>query len=1305
MQFFFALYLISGISSAVIAESSQMWYVAGEVEGNLRDVVATGENDAWFCGRTSGLWHYDGDSLTHILPETIQFGADAMDVTGAGDIWIQTHGPSDTQLVLYHLKGGKEVHCSQEIKSNWLWSIDMLTKDMGWAVGNYGTLLWCRNHIWEKVDIGINNFLYDIEMLDDEYGWIVGSDGFVANYDGGKWIVVNRDLPAINYRNVSILKRGDVWIVGDQGTIAHLQDGRWNVVDSPARSDLLCIEMVDDSRGWIGTISGDILEYHDGDWTLCKSPIMTQIMDISAFENDVWISHRTGELVRNMTKRVPQFRDVTEGYGLTYKGSAYSPHAIDLNNDGRQDLYVATRDKRDLTYLNRGNTFEKAPDNMNILRSESSFKRVKNISISFGDFDGDGDVDCFMVDPYSEEVFKLFLNDGSGGFHLRNQFLELGDFDLAVPGSIYLKFINLGGQERNAIFLSSRPQHKDNNNISKLLQIDENLRLHDRPIPIGSETRFQAVTLGDLDIDGDIDALIETLQDPCNLIMYLNEGLSGLKRIPLEILDHPSNCMILSSIVVADLNGDMLLDIVMEEFRRGLRILLQQREMQFQDVTEEAGIDSIPSSGVFYSPAIGDIDNDEDLDIIYLTRTTDYKEVSAIYLNDGKGQFEEVSTISNIKEVSGCPLLFDFDDDGDLDLYVAHDSEPFRTSSKLFLNENSGNDFIKVRVRGSGANRLAVGAIVRIFDAGHLGDQNYYRGTRIAGAGENSYVTNMPGEVHFGAPRAAYDIEVIYPGGKRVCREDIRSGSIVTIHENEWMARQSDSIRSILVILRAKRHLSVELVKLLVILLLIRVLLWKEIRHFMRRRTAGFLFPAFTIILFLYLDYRWIDCGFYKREVLPAATAFLVFVGVTLYRIIWSRWGLRRIGNYSILGKIGEGATAIVYRAKDGPSGRQVAVKVLHNHLMKEPRNKERFLREAEIGIELRNPHLVEIYERGEVDDRVYIALEYIEGIPLSALINTEKEFSEDEVLEIAIQILSGLEHLHSIGIIHRDIKSANIMIKENGEVKIMDFGLSRFLFRTSVTTSDALVGTLRYLSPEQAMGKKLDKRSDLFSVGVILYELLTSRLPFESENEVEIIHKVINDDPTPLGEWNRDISPFMERVVLKSLKKDPEKRYCNAGEMRLDCHMIRKLTHTSRSIDLFDEDLKEVGELIPCKMGGQNPGMCATILFLGKSYLAIMRTHLQSQSPSLEKGLRYGHKSLDYLELVGDNDLRIRAHYLLYRSYSRMGNRESALKHIRKSFELLEDLLEDMNKQEKESYLEDQEISSLLKYVGDFIE
>jgi len=280
----------------------------------------------------------------------------------------------------------------------------------------------------------------------------------------------------------------------------------------------------------------------------------------------------------------------------------------------------------------------------------------------------------------------------------------------------------------------------------------------------------------------------------------------------------------------------------------------------------------------------------------------------------------------------------------------------------------------------------------------------------------------------------------------------------------------------------------------------------------------------------------------------------------------------RTISHYKILEKVGEGGMGVVYKAQDTKLGRIVALKFLPEHLLCDEEAKSRFVHEAKAASALNHPNITTIHEIDEVEGECFISMEYIEGKSLKELIQ-RKEFSIEEVLKISIQIAEGLSRAHQKDIVHRDIKSDNILLAHDGLVKIMDFGLAKLKGVTKLTKTGSTLGTLQYMSPEQAQGKDVDQRSDIFSFGVVLYEMVTGQLPFKGEHEAAVIYSIVNETPEPLARYKANVPEGLQRIVDKALKKDISTRYQSAAEIIADLTGLQK----ERGVGVFSKPKKRL--------------------------------------------------------------------------------------------------------------------------------
>src|SRR5918996_805782 len=255
----------------------------------------------------------------------------------------------------------------------------------------------------------------------------------------------------------------------------------------------------------------------------------------------------------------------------------------------------------------------------------------------------------------------------------------------------------------------------------------------------------------------------------------------------------------------------------------------------------------------------------------------------------------------------------------------------------------------------------------------------------------------------------------------------------------------------------------------------------------------------------------------------------------------------QRIGDrYTLVGRLGSGGMADVWLARDEMLNRRVALKFLHERFAQDAQFVERFRREAEAAAGLQHPNVVGVYDRGEADGRHWIAMEYVEGAALKDLI--ARGLSVGEAVEITRQILSGAKFAHARGIVHRDLKPQNVLVDGEGRARVTDFGIAR-AGASEITATGSVLGTAQYLSPEQAQGLNVTATSDIYSVGVMLYEALTGRVPFDAETPVAVALKQVSEQPRPPSELNPQVPPALDAVVLRALAKDPANRFQSAEE------------------------------------------------------------------------------------------------------------------------------------------------------------
>ena len=311
---------------------------------------------------------------------------------------------------------------------------------------------------------------------------------------------------------------------------------------------------------------------------------------------------------------------------------------------------------------------------------------------------------------------------------------------------------------------------------------------------------------------------------------------------------------------------------------------------------------------------------------------------------------------------------------------------------------------------------------------------------------------------------------------------------------------------------------------------------------------------------------------------------------------------LEKIGRYEVVSELGRGAMGVVYKALDPTIGRTVALKTMRIdvHGLETEDILRRFKNEARAAGVLNHPNIVTIYDAAEQDGTFYMAMEYMEGTTLHSILAEKRVLAPEEIIQISRQVCKGLDYAHSHGIIHRDIKPANIMITANGTVKIMDFGIAKA--GGGMTNTGQVLGTPNYMSPEQVKGKPLDGRSDLFSFGVMLYEMVTGEKPFVGQNVTTIIYKIVHENPIPPRDLDVTIHPGLSAVVTKALAKPPDERYQSGAELTHDLE-----NYKSVDLNLNPTTVMSAAQTENTQVLAGNSGFQAVGVVPAKSKTAVM--------------------------------------------------------------------------------------------------
>ncbi len=308
--------------------------------------------------------------------------------------------------------------------------------------------------------------------------------------------------------------------------------------------------------------------------------------------------------------------------------------------------------------------------------------------------------------------------------------------------------------------------------------------------------------------------------------------------------------------------------------------------------------------------------------------------------------------------------------------------------------------------------------------------------------------------------------------------------------------------------------------------------------------------------------------------------------------------GKRKVGKYEVIEELGRGAMGVVYKARDPFIGRMVALKTITPGLLDNPELLQRFYREAQAAGSLQHPNIVIIYDLGEAEGLPYIAMEFLEGQSLEKTIAAKPNMPLAQKLNVILQLSRGLDYAHKHGVVHRDIKPGNIIVMRDGTVKVVDFGIVR-LSSTSMTSTGMVIGTVGYMSPEQAQGEHVDARSDLFSVGVVMYELFAYRKPFAGSNVAAVLIKIVTEEPPPLAEAAPQVPPQLCEIVHRCLHKNPAERFQSLEDLVLDLEPITRALQR----DMVEELVKQGHELLEQKDFAQARDLLRHALKLDSSH------------------------------------------------------------------------------------------------------
>jgi len=1014
-----------------------------------------------------------------------------------------------------------------------------------WMVGQQGHILYYDGRNWEEVKSPLINVgrttvyegdLNDIVMTSRRTGWAVGRNGNIIRYQNGEWSKAESPINQ-TLQSISMLNDSTGWAVGNSGTILQCRRYQWTAVQSDVREQLSSVTAADERNAWIVGNNSTLLSFDGTLWRADRSAEIydDHFTDISAVKDSsgqfqFWIIGNEGIYTTYQSLGV-SFTDVTDQAGLRRIGKL--GHFFGRSSADRPDLLVANDGGTSLLYeINDENVFTDITGGTALITSPKDA-----LIMAVGDVNNDGEQDILEITDHRN--FGMYLGTGAGGFRefTERSLLSFDEINPLFPAAA--KFIDLDNDGNLDLYVSNYDlpdQIFSGDGTGRFFRIAADIGI----AKILHHASYGAV-FGDFNNDRLTDILIPYYVSSGGKFfsMFRNTGRWTFEEIEDSIFTSSTD-LSPTAATVLDFNNDGHLDLYIHSQKIAPLLWMNDGTGKFTDVSRRYGFTEFagqlePINGIV---ANADVNNDGWIDIFAGSR---------LFVNSPNAGFTEVAVRVGIQFV-GTPAFADVDNDGDQDIFIGSSRAALGKGDRAALYRNNVNksNYLKVRVESDVSNRTSIGARIEVTDGTEM------KQVRVIGLGGSQLTTQNLQEVHFGVDRPS-TVSVTFPSGIVRTLQDIQPGSTLTITESNMVTRTG-----ILIVQSILRMLNLFTVPMLVmhfiiisivVVLLVAIGRWLDALSIVRRPLT-IIAAAVTYLFFLH-------AAMYETEIVRSVIAGAGSLAVSVSGMLVARSVIRKreaqfIGHFKIVELLGSGGMGKVYKAIDTVTKQSVALKVLNPELLKDPENRRRLSAEGHLLSSFRHPNIVKVFETGESNGQGFIAMEYLSGGTLREKLEQEHPLSLDEIKQYLLQICDGLSEVHNSDIIHRDLKTGNVMLHEDGTVRIMDFGLSKSPLVTTMTTLGTVLGTLGYVAPEQVTGLNVDRRTDIFSFGVLMYELLTKELPFKGENEIALIHSIFNTVPSAPSEKRPDIPKEWDTIVMKCLSKDPNARYASVNEIQI---------------------------------------------------------------------------------------------------------------------------------------------------------
>ncbi len=1047
--------------------------------------------------------------------------------------------------------------------------------------------------MWDKTDYLMWK---GISVQKDGSAWMVGQQGRIMYFNKKYWKQIENPVNSKHLNNllsgdlndVKVFENNSGWAVGKDGKILHLRNGKWEDYPSPVKNDLIKLSFADKNNGWAAGANGTIIFYNGRNWKKQFIPITDNFRTIKALDkNHVWAAGENSSLyfyngkIWREDKSIKIFDDTfddldvikeknnyliwligndgiyTNSQSMGFSFTDYT-NQLSLRRDGRAGIFFNVRDKDypDLLVENEDgpallfkNENGKFSDDSRDAGLADSPEAIAAVAVA--DINNDGYNDILLIK--NQFKYKLYLGTFSDTFKdfttESNLILEARE-NSNIQSAQFVDFDNDGNLDLYIANYEGEDVFYKNNGAGNFLDVTSvtgNLK------PLNAQS--YGATLGDFNKDGLTD-LLYVYHVPIKnkeMELFINEGnfhFRQNKNPEFLVKSDASNAAMVAA--ADDFNNDGNTDIIVMNQKSEPWLLLNNGNASFTNVSKAFGLQKnishpAPSGGILNT---ADVNNDGYEDIFISSK---------LFINEKGKSFREVSRQVGLNFL-GNPSFADIDNDGDVDLYIGSSRQSLGKGERsiFYRNNLNNNNFIKVKVFGDESNRNAIGAKVYI-EAFKQGKQIYTQ-LKTVGLGATPLVNKNISELHFGAkPDYTYNIKVIFPSGIMRIKNNIKTGSLISFYESSFLEsgfiRSKKSIIRSLILFKPQKRIFNFIYLFIIVALLVYYGIEAGAKKIVK---AWYFIPALIIVYFLIVHFTILNN--------EAVKTFSPLIGVVAIGFGWiytagkiiRKNEAKFISHFKIEELIGEGGMGKVYKAFDINSKKTVAVKILNEELLKDDQNKKRFSSEGRLLSGFNHPNIIKVYETGEAAGKGFIAMEYLPGGTLKKYLVENFPLKNSEVMKFALQICGGLHEIHKKEIIHRDIKTNNILLNYNNEAVIMDFGLSKSTLVTTMTSLGTIIGTLGYVAPEQITNVYIDSRTDIFSFGVVIYELLTNRIPFKGENEIALIHSIFNTVPEPPSLFNQSVTAELELVVEKCLAKDPAERYADVTKIITDLKTIK---------------------------------------------------------------------------------------------------------------------------------------------------